>query len=505
MKPWILGSVSAAAFIAIPAAGWSLTAQEAWEKWQTAAASYGQEMTNDGEQTMDGKLTIRGVALNSDVDGMTVAVKIDEVSFAEQDDGSVAVTLSDSFPLTVNGTDPESGEKVDAVVTVAQPGMTMTASDADGGTAFSYDAPSLSVSLTELKVDDVAIPMQITVALNDTLGNYAVKAEAGSPMESSFEAAGIVVDIDVSDPEGPGKLSVDATIDGITSTSFASGLDSAETEDMAKMLADGFAVEGKAEYGPVSFAFDFDESGETAKANGSLTGGGIDFGLNADGMRYDVGYEGLDVAVSGSEIPFPQVTVKAAAAATRVMLPVLQTESAEPFAFRTALEGLELGEEIWSLFDPAAVLPRDPATLIVDLAGTGRWTLDIFDEEAMLAVESSGETPGELETVELKELMLSVGGAELSGTGAFKIDNTDMETFGGVPRPEGTANVRLVGGNGLLDNLTKMGLVPEDQVMMVRMMTGMFAKPGPGQDELLSEITVDGNGQLLINGAPMPF
>ncbi len=505
MKPWILGSVSAAAIIAIPAAGWSLTAQEAWEKWQTAAASYGQEMTNDGEATMDGKLTVRGVSVSSDVDGMQVAVRIDEVSFAEQGDGSVAVTMSDSFPLTINGTDMDSGEKVDAVVTIAQPGMTMTASDADGGTAFSYEAPSLTVSLAELKVDDEVIPMQIVVALNDTTGSYAVKADAGSPMVSAFEAAGMSIDVDVKEPDGPGTLTVDATIDGITSRSSGMGLDSADGEDMAQMLGEGFLVEGKAEYGAVTFALDFMDASDTAKGTGTLTGGGIDFGLGADGLRYDVGYQGLDVAISGSDIPFPQVTVKAAAAETSVMIPVLQADNAEPFGFRTALEGLEIGEEIWSLFDPAAVLPRDPATLIVDLAGTGRWTLDIFDEEAMMEVESSGVAPGEIETVELKEFKLAVGGAELSGTGTFELDNTDLETFDGVPRPEGKANFRLVGGNGLLDNLTKMGLIPEDQVMMVRMMTGMFAKPGSGQDELLSEVAVDGNGKLLINGAPMPF
>lgn len=505
MKPWILGGVSSAALLAIPATAWSLTPQEAWQKWQDAATSYGQTLSNDGEETMDGKLTVRGVTLSSDMEDVSVTARIDEVVFADLGDGTVGITMSESIPVTAAGTDMETGEKVNVVITVAHQGLEMTASDADGGTAFAYTAPSMTLGFTEFKVDDVDFPMTLDATVSDSTGSYSVKAEDGNPVESQFVAAGLSIAMDAVDPEGSGTVKLSVTVDGLESDSLAVGLDAAETEDMASMLADGFAIGGKASYGPVAFDMEFQEGGSTGKAQGTLTGGGIDFALGADGMNYDVGYEGLDVAVSGSDIPFPQVTLKADAASTAFAIPVLVQEKSAPFALRTAIEGLQIGEEIWSMFDPGAVLPRDPATLIVDLAGTGRWSIDIFDEEAMMAVESSGQTPGEVETVDLKELKLAIGGAELTGQGAFTIDNSDMETFDGMPRPQGKASFALSGGNGLLENLAKMGLIPQDQVMMVRMMTGMFAKPGAGPDELVSEVEIDAGGQLLINGAPMPF
>ncbi|RYH08688.1 DUF2125 domain-containing protein [Tropicimonas sp. IMCC6043] len=505
MNAWILGGVSAAALISAPGIGWSLTAQEAWQSWQEAASSYGQTLTNDGEETMDGKLTVRNVTMSADMDDARIAATIGEVVFAEQGDGTVAITMSESFPLTVDGTDSASGEKVDVTVTVEQPGLEMVASDADGGTQLEYSAPALLVKVAEIKIDDQDFPMQLEVALTDSTGRYAVKSEPGAPVESSFEAAAVTVMVNAKDPEGNGEAKVNAAIAGLTSSSVAKGMDGADPEEMATMLAAGFDVEGVAEYGATTFDFDFNDNGVATKMAGSLTGGSIGFGLDAEGMLYDVGYEGLDFALSGSEIPFPQVTAKLASAATTFRMPVLQSDTAAPFVLRTALEGLEIGEEIWSLFDPAGVLPRDPATLIVDLAGTGRWSIDIFDEEAMMATETSGAAPGAVESIEVRELKLALAGAELTGSGAFALDNSDMQTFDGMPRPEGSANLRLVGGNALLEKLTQMGLVPEDQVMMVRMMTGMFAKPGSGPDELLSEIAVDGSGKVLINGAPMPF
>jgi hypothetical protein len=46
-----------------------------------------------------------------------------------------------------------------------------------------------------------------------------------------------------------------------------------------------------------------------------------------------------------------------------------------------------------------------------------------------------------------------------------------------------------------------MGLLPEDQAMGARMMMGMFARPGDGEDTLVSKIEVDGaSGSISANG-----
>ncbi len=152
------------------------------------------------------------------------------------------------------------------------------------------------------------------------------------------------------------------------------------------------------------------------------------------------------------------------------------------------------------MFDPTAVLPRDPATLIIDTTGKLRWLFDIFDPEAAALVETTGGEPAEVEALEINNLVLSLIGAELTGEGGFTFDNSDKTTFDGMPKPTGSIALNLIGANGVMDNLVKLGFVPEEQVMGARMMLGLFARPGAGADELVSEIQVTEDGQVLANG-----
>jgi hypothetical protein len=65
------------------------------------------------------------------------------------------------------------------------------------------------------------------------------------------------------------------------------------------------------------------------------------------------------------------------------------------------------------------------------------------------------------------------------------------------PRPE--VRQTFNGINGLVDKLIQMGLIPEDQAMMPRMMLGMFATP-VGDDMLTSTIEVNAEEYVLANG-----
>jgi len=111
----------------------------------------------------------------------------------------------------------------------------------------------------------------------------------------------------------------------------------------------------------------------------------------------------------------------------------------------------------------------------------------------------TGAPPGQLETLNLNDLLVSFGGAEISGTGALAFDNTDTVTYGGMPKPIGTIDLAINGANGLMDKLVQAGLIPEDQVMMGRMMLGMFAVP-VGDDMLTSAIEFTADGGILANG-----
>ena len=81
-----------------------------------------------------------------------------------------------------------------------------------------------------------------------------------------------------------------------------------------------------------------------------------------------------------------------------------------------------------------------------------------------------------------------------------KLRDFDLQTFGGMPKPTGAIDLKLVGGNGLLDKLVAMGFVPEAQAMQARLMLGLFAVPGEAPDTLTSRLEVNEQGHVLANG-----
>ncbi|MBV6637329.1 MAG: hypothetical protein KI788_15675, partial [Mameliella sp.] len=91
-------------------------------------------------------------------------------------------------------------------------------------------------------------------------------------------------------------------------------------------------------------------------------------------------------------------------------------------------------------------------------------------------------------------------GAMVKGSGAFTFDNSDLQTFGGVPRPEGKLDVSIAGANGLVDSLISMGLLPEEDAMGFRMMMSMFTVPGEDPDTATSTIEINAEGHVLANG-----
>jgi len=136
--------------------------------------------------------------------------------------------------------------------------------------------------------------------------------------------------------------------------------------------------------------------------------------------------------------------------------------------------------------------------LLIDLSGKAKLFFDLIDPAQADAI-AMADVPGELNALTLNNLSLKLGGAALTGLGDFTFDNTDLETFDGMPRPTGELTMNLKGGNALIDSLVKMGLIPEDQAMMGRMMMGMFAR-SVGDDELSSKIEINDQGHVIANG-----
>lgn len=495
----IIGGVALAAVGLSAPAGWALTAQEAWDTWKTLATEAGQTVSAESETAEGGRLTVSGVAFSAEMQEMTMSGRIPEIVFSENGDGSVAITMSDAYALSLGG-ESDVGESVQAVMGIAAPGLAMTASETDGGVRYDYQAPSIGVTLDSLVVDGEDVPFDMTFALDTVSGHYT-GASDGSSIQQSVNAAGATVDIKATNPETDGRFSLGVTARDLVSDGTGTGLLLYSGADLPAMLQQGMSTDGSASAGETAFAIDFAEGAETFQATGGMSGLASRISLNADRLDAEQSYRGFFFTASGSEIPFPQVTGSLGEWTTNLSMPLTPTDAATPFDLRLVLGDLAIGEEIWSMIDPAGAIPRDPATLVLDVQGMARLLVSLLDEEAVAAAAE----PAQIEALTINDMRLTIAGAELTGAGAFTFDNADRATFGGMPAPEGSVNLKLTGGNTLLDRLVQMGLVPQEQAMMTRMMTGMLAKPGEGADTLVSEITVRPDGSVLANGAPLPF
>ncbi len=481
------------------AASADITGAEVWENWKAAAESVGQTLA-PGSETQDGNtLTIGDLKMSMTMDEISVEGVIGEVAFRDNGDGTVAISMSPSYDITLS-VRPEFGEAADITLTVAQEGLAMTASGDPGDVTYDFLAPSMNIGVSKLVVDGEEVALDADFTLSDLDGKYVVTSGDMTEVLTEMNAARMTAVIGMDEPDGgQGRLDAALTYNDIAATSSGSLFMMADPAMLGQALADGMSTASRLTHGAATFKFDFRDDRDAFAMNGSATGGLLDVALSADALRYEVGNTGLDFTMSGSEIPLPEVAATIGELGFSLVMPVTQSAEPQDFGFAVRLVDLGVSEMIWGMIDAGGQLPHDPATLIVDTSGKANWLFDIFNPEA--AAEMDAEMPGELHALDINEVRLAIAGAELSGMGGFTFDMKDLQTFDGLPAPTGSIDLRLVGGNGLLDKLVAMGLIPEDQAMGARMMMGLFARPGDGEDTLVSKIEVDGaTGAVSANG-----
>jgi hypothetical protein len=475
----------------------AMTAAEVWQNWKDFATSTGQTVTTVSE-TMEGDtLVVSEASFVSAESEAEITVEIDEVRFKELGDGSVEVTMSPTYPITIDGTGTDGADN-SMELTVTQTNLRTVASGTPDNVSYAITSDAIAVTTTSVMEGGKAIPVNVTVTMNGAGGTYVMAPRSTdlADLTSTFNATSMAVEVHADDQEIGSKVDLSANIGAFATVmngTFGAAL--MELDNPAAAVAAGLAMDFGITYGPLSYSVDLVENGAPTKINGKSDGGALGFAMDKSRMAFKGGGKGVQVKVSGAEIPFPEVMIAYAESAFDFSVPVTKSPDTQNFNLVTKLIGVTVSEDIWAMVDPTASIPRDPATVIIDTKGTARLDADLMDDAAM----NSGTPPGELQSLDIPALQLTIGGAEFTGKGALTFDNTDKITFQGMPVPTGTIDLKLVGGNGLLDKLIAIGLIPEDQAMTGRMMMGMFARPGDGPDTLTSTLEFKDKG-FFANG-----
>ena len=488
-----------------------VSAEDVWQNWVAPFKALNAEITanpqRDGDKLVVDQFSAR---MPFPFDLGNVAMSFNGVTFQENGDGTVAILYPKDLSGILSLDIAELGQgPVQFAVKFETDGSTyvQTASGTTGDVEYVFDIEESTVRLTDAAVPEGEVfSMDVTARYSGVTGRARVTEAAVLVMSGDMSYADTSYEgVITTSAEQPGATALTQAIkqtmtglefdyelalpvDGVSVMNLSQGLrdglairmtqqiDSAVSEETATLDGELF-YELDFEYGANTAEFSFDNSGLTLV--GDLNDAA--FGLDMVGLP-------MPMAFSASHGDFA------------VQSPINRTEGPVDAKLSTRLQGVTVNEEAWALLDPAGQLPRDPLTYAFDATASMEALEDFLNFGAMEALIDKGDMPVLLHGLKVHEFLVEAAGARLTGDAEMSFDNDDLETYGGFPAPDGVINLSLEGGNALLDTLVAMGLVPEDQAMGARMMSGVFAVPGEGEDTLNSTIEVKGDGQILANG-----
>ncbi|MEM9499747.1 MAG: DUF2125 domain-containing protein [Pseudomonadota bacterium] len=491
--------LSASSTIAILATGAvaDLSAEDVWEDWKTYTTGFGYDVTGTEARSGD-TLTVTGVTMRASAEAEEAfEVEIGQIVLQEQSDGSVTIDLPSVIPMQMSAGD-ESFGTTKISMDYRQEGGDIVASGTSDAINYTYAFDTISVETTGMEINGEAVPPEsnsVNVSVNALQGTSQTTLDSLRRYVQALEAESVSYTFVASDEETSSTSRVSGQLQDVGFNGTGSmPLRDIDSSDMDAMLAAGFAADGTFTFGANALTLSV-ESPE-GPVEGSVVSGDstISVGMSQDGLKYDILQNAVQVDMTSAQFPAP-VNFNIARSTFNFLLPVSPSDTMSDYAFGFAMEGFEASEAIWSMFDPQAQLPRDPATIALDLTGRASLLLDVFDPAAMAGMTPT-DSPAKIESLNINSLKVSALGADLSGTGNFTFNN-DTGLF---PQPVGAVDLSLTGGNALIDKLIGAGLLPEDQAMGMRMMMGLLAVPGSAPDTLTSKIEINAQGHVMANG-----
>lgn len=463
-----------------------VTALQVWEEWQQIQEALGYESFAAQSQTLAaGILTLEGVDTVTTQDGVVWRGTLDRVVMEELGDGTVRITASPAYRVTITDEAEDFAMEYD----IALNGLEIIASG-DDVRVLDIVATGLSFNTPTTLLDGEPVPAEIGASVMGLTAQYEVDmAQETLPYEVDAQVAIVELSVEFDSPSTDGGLEGTYQYNDVTST----------VRGELGAGGDQFPSFGASAIGTFDFAnstasavFNFD--GTAGQVEGITGAGTSSFTTTVEQFAFDTSVDDTGVRVQLESFPFP-LEVSLGTASSSITAPVAQSETPQDFDISVALRDVVLSDFIWGLFDGAGQIPRDPATIAVDLEGSALLFVDLFSETETL--ETLEGPIGALLTTSIRELLVEFGGASLTGNGAVT-----FETVDGVPDPIGTVDMLLEGGFALLDALSAAGIIPQGQAAGLRAMSGVFATP-VGEDTLSSTIQFVPDGGIVLNGFPV--
>lgn len=511
------GVLPAALALAL-AAGTAAAAQEAADVWadlRTALGVNGFAVETAEEEIGEDAVRLEGLVLSTETQGEAltesgetvpsvtrIVVTIGDFSLVEEGD-AVAVILPSEVPLRIE-TIPDGAPATTVSGRIVSEALDFAVSDAPGGgLRYVYAAESLSALVDEVSGEGATGDLSVALRIEELAGETIVgDAGGGRNSAQSQRAARLTVEAEFEDddPVGGGTFAMALGIADLVATGGSRAPEGVELTDYAAAARAGATARAELSYGPSRLELAVNGAFGGFDVASASDGGAITAGLDAAGIAYGIETRGSRASARGDALPVPELAYAIGHTAIEVLVPILAGEAAQPFALGVVIADLDLDDALWALFDPGRVLPRDPATLDLDLSGTALLTRDLAtapDPEA----DADAAAP-ELRSLAIEGLSLSAAGAALNATGALTAEEGGTSAIPGLPALAGTIAIDVSGAEALLDGLVEMGLLPPERAAFARGMLGFVARP-TGTDAYATEIELGADGSVTANGMPL--
>ena len=479
-----------------------ISPQDVWDNLTSTYAAAGMTLEGAPAATSNG-LQIDGavIRVTYPIVGGSATLSFPAMTLTDQGDGTVAVETPATYVMEFAADIPDGSGLVTGNITIAQTGASSVASGDPADIIYTSSADTLDVLISDLSVpgSDFDFNMEldtegftsttrITEGENLTILTDIVNGASTSKLSLNSEfmqqestgTSGIIrtgstivlpPDLNILDltPALMAGLSISLSSDSQGSTgTTVTQLDGLPTSEQSQFI------------GPSKATVEIDRDGMRATG----TGDSIEFSFLDESL--------LTFPISGSAIDMR----------FDFAVPLVAQETPQDFKYAFGLSELALSEDLWGMFDPAQALDRSLTDINFDVSGSLNWGLNAFNIEELMALEDAQTSPITVNSVSINDFSLATLGAAAKAIGAFTFDNADTQTIPGMPRPEGTATVTASGLNAVIDQLVGAGFLQEEDVMMPRMMMGMFART-VGDDMLETVVEVNPEGHVIVNGQRM--
>ena len=423
-----------------------------------------------------------------------------DIDFLERSDGAVEILPDYDQDITIRAYD--GSELSSFVMELLNDKATMMIRGDVGAPVLQINSSLIGVQLKEFTLPEKYQGnnlLDASLIFRGLVSNQAFSGAKQDNSKSAFKADSIDLFLNFDIPTAKMNGLINYELDDISVISQQDNFQSDTSVDLATSLRQGYYALGSYTLGKGLVEFNLSSSDGNLKGKVASENSEVSSSLTQDGLLFDAYFTNGIFKLSSSALPIP-IDMSVVNANYGFTLPLLNKNEPQDFGVRLGVLDLLISRDLLGILDPSNKLPNQPINASISLTGKSNLSENLTDFRSDIYTQNNGnQFPVEVEEILLEKLNLSLMGASLQGTGGLLLDNDDLSTFNGYPKPVGSFEFLLSGANALVDKLIDSGIVDPDTAMGARMMLSMFAVP-TGDDELRSQIEFNSLGHILANG-----